>query len=387
MRVLFPFVGDSVGGSHVSALLLIEELQTQSVDAHVLLHHTGPLTEALRERGIAYEVLGGPRAVLIGKGQRKKLAQIKWGLTAGAGWLRDQSIDIVHTNDGRMHRTWSFAAGAARVRHVWHQRTVFAASPTLRAALPFARRIVSISRYVEGTLPRWARRKSSIVHNPFHVPNVSREQARAQLNRGLGLSDEVKLLAFVGNLSEQKRPSVLVPVARELRSYGPTKFVILVYGADRSGIRDTIESDARREDVTEHIRFMGFDPDVQRNLAGCDLLIAPAVNEGFGRALVEAMMVGTPVVAADSGAHGEVIEHRRTGLLFPPDNVTTLAASCFELLRDDVLWAALSKEGERDAMARFSVEAHTDEITSIYTRCLTQDKRYGSGNASVGMPR
>ena len=69
-------------------------------------------------------------------------------------------------------------------------------------------------------------------------------------------------------------------------------------------------------------------------MAACDVIIATSIADGLGRSLMEGMMVGTPVIAVDSGGHKEVITHDKNGLLVPttPDDIATAIAL---VLNDD----------------------------------------------------
>ena len=56
MKILFPFVGDSVGGSHLSSLNLCKTLKANNYDVVILLHNiNGPLSKLLNEMEIKYQ--------------------------------------------------------------------------------------------------------------------------------------------------------------------------------------------------------------------------------------------------------------------------------------------------------------------------------------------
>ena len=73
-------------------------------------------------------------------------------------------------------------------------------------------------------------------------------------------------------------------------------------------------------DLMTQCRLMGPRFPIEQWMMGLDALVVPAVRETFGRTLVEAMLCGTPVVAADDGGHREIIRHGETGFLVQPDN-------------------------------------------------------------------
>ncbi|MCH7572790.1 MAG: glycosyltransferase, partial [Planctomycetes bacterium] len=87
--------------------------------------------------------------------------------------------------------------------------------------------------------------------------------------------------------------------------------------------------------------FLGHRREALELMAGFEILLVPALGEAFGRVLVEAMAVGTAVVASDSGGHGEIIEDGRTGKLVAADDPSALADGALALLvpglRDDIV--------------------------------------------------
>src|SRR5436853_5100542 len=59
--------------------------------------------------------------------------------------------------------------------------------------------------------------------------------------------------------------------------------------------------------------------------ASADILVVPSRYEPFGMVVLEGMLHGLPIAAADVGGPAEILEHGRTGLLFPPRDVGALA--------------------------------------------------------------
>ena len=96
------------------------------------------------------------------------------------------------------------------------------------------------------------------------------------------------------------------------------------------------------------------------------MLVAPAVNEGFGRTLVEAILCGTPVIAADHGGHREIITHAKIGILVPADDAEAFAEAVSRLLNTPSDGCVVADEARSSAAARYSVTAHVEQIQSIY---------------------
>lgn len=361
-RVLFPFVGDTIGGSHHSAVLLMDALPAQGITPVPLIHGDGPLLAFLRGRGFDmakpaglpfWHAGGRPLAGLL------RLARVTPAL---ARHLRGLRVDAVHVNDGRMAISWSLACRLAGVPMVVHQRTRYAPSRLLHLALRQARHIACISAYVHHSLPPGLAANASIIANPFAPPCPVEPEARTRLRAALGISENDLAVGFVGSLTEQKRPLLFVEAAARL----PATCRFFLFGRAEGAVAGRVRARIAELGLAERVTVTGFRPDMEQCLAACDLVLAPAVNEGFGRVLVEAALAGVPVVAARSGGHGEAVAEGQTALLVPPDDADALAAAAAALIGDPIRRATLAVTARHWAHDRFSVHAHASAIASLY---------------------
>jgi glycosyltransferase involved in cell wall biosynthesis len=97
-----------------------------------------------------------------------------------------------------------------------------------------------------------------------------------------------------------------------------------------------------------------------------DVTVLPAVDEGFGLALVEAQLCGCPVVGARSGGIIDIITDGQSGLLANPDDPDDLARVLRMVLTDPQLRVRLAREGQRSAQAHFSSRAIVDKFLEWY---------------------
>src|SRR6185436_8521150 len=105
-----------------------------------------------------------------------------------------------------------------------------------------------------------------------------------------------------------------------------------------------------------------------------DLFVLPSLNEGMGRALIEAMAAGLPVVASRVGGVPAIVQDRRTGLLVPPGDAVALAGALDELLRRPDWARELGDAGGRSIGERFSSAAMVKAIETVYDTVLSGDR-------------
>jgi len=368
--ICFPFAGDSIGGSHVSVLGLLKRLDKSRFRPIVVTEVAdGRIARMFAE----FEPVADPgaRGDPVAPGQPFgpfKFLRTLSGLPARARFLRQQGVDIVHSNDGRTHANWGLPARIAGVPLLWHHR----ADPSalgLRLAAPFlADRVLTVSSFALPPPGLWsAADKSEVVHSPFDTQvSVDRQDARRKLLLELGLADDTLILGFFGSFVRRKRPLLFVDAVVRLQQRLDRPVAGLMFGdakdpAVGAALHERIETD----DATGLIQMMGFRSNGAFWIGGCDQLIVPAVGEPFGRTLIEAMLVGTPVIAAESGGNVEALAGG-FGELVPPDDPEALAVAAAELANSPERAEIMTAKAQADARQRFGEDRHAARVSEIY---------------------
>ncbi|WNO54197.1 glycosyltransferase family 4 protein [Stakelama saccharophila] len=363
-----------MGGSHLSVLGLLQRLDRDRFDPLVVVpREDGKIARLFREENIPVVSPFGwtatPHARNVGlNGVPAALAK----LVPQVRFLRGEEIDITHINDGRTQAAWSLAAKLAGTRLLWHHRGN-PDSRGLRFVAPLlADRVLSVSQF---SLPRGglisAAGRAQVVHSPFDTDiAVDRAAARAMLTGELRAPPDALLLGYFGVFQERKRPLLFIDAVARLRELRPDLPVRgLMFGAAEESIMDdAIRRHIRGLELDEHIVAMGWRSPGTTWIAACDQLIVPAVGEPFGRTLVEAMLVGTPVVATRSGGNVEALDNGRLGILVPPEDADALARGILELARDG--GHALAARARDSARHRFGLDRHCDQVMAVYEAML-----------------
>ncbi|MBO0663046.1 glycosyltransferase family 4 protein [Jiella sp. MQZ9-1] len=383
-RVCFPYVGDEVGGSHISSLKLIRNLDRRDVEPLIVLHRIdGPLAPFLTKEGFRFIHL--PLPALLAP-HRLSLPQLmtfaRKSLPLMRSFLREGRIAIVHTNDGRIHASWGLAARLARKRVVWHHRGDPDAKGANLLAPLLADRIVTVSKFSQPRRPLFpVRKRLAVIHSPFDHPATrpDRETARRTLLAELDLPEATRILGYFGALIDRKRPLLFVDIVARLKRARPDLPIVgCLFGApveSNLAIEHQIRQRIAALDVD--VRLMGFRRPVEPAMAATDVLLVPAVSEPFGRTLIEAMLLETPVVATDHGGNPEAIRDGETGFLVAPEDPDAFVEPVAQLLTDPALAEAITERARSQALRHYGVACHVDEIMRIY-RKLTPDERGGS---------
>lgn len=90
--------------------------------------------------------------------------------------------------------------------------------------------------------------------------------------------------------------------------------------------------------LEDRVRFMGYVENVLELVANAHFMIVPSWEETFGRVVIEAMCVGTPVLASNAGGIPEIIRDHENGFLFQTKDVLSLAAAMKEMIQNEALF-------------------------------------------------
>ncbi|HLX19048.1 MAG TPA: glycosyltransferase, partial [Gaiellaceae bacterium] len=129
--------------------------------------------------------------------------------------------------------------------------------------------------------------------------------------------------------------------------------------------RAALESLARELGVESRVFLLGRVPDVAAWLQRASVYVQPSRWEGFGLAVLEAMVCGLPVVATDVSSLPELVVDGETGLLVPVADVEALALA---IARADPRFGHAGRErAQRD----FSVDRMADRTVALYDALLS----------------
>ena len=197
-------------------------------------------------------------------------------------------------------------------------------------------------------------------------------------NSPLAIPETARLLLAIARLEPQKGLDVAIKaLARVRRTHPDAVLLVLGEGPERAAL----EALARAEGVAEAVLCPGRVGDVAEYLDRAELLVHPARWEGFGLALLEAMLASRPVVASEVSSIPELVADGETGLLVSPDDPEALATSIGELLEDPGRAASLGRAGYERARAEFSVERMARRTIELYERVCAPRSESGSSEA------
>jgi glycosyltransferase involved in cell wall biosynthesis len=164
--------------------------------------------------------------------------------------------------------------------------------------------------------------------------------------------DNAKIL-FVGRLHPVKRVPLLLEAFNLLLKYFSSATLTLVGdGVDR----EQLEHFVKKNDLSKRVYFLGFQnhDDVLEIMKEADLIVLPSIMEGNPRVLVEAMMVGLPVVATNVIGIKDMIKDRVTGYLVKEATPEALCEGMRYVITNKDFALKIAAAGRQFALSEFS---------------------------------
>ncbi len=211
-----------------------------------------------------------------------------------------------------------------------------------------------------------------LIYNGVHLDQCDVPARRDAVRAALGAPPGAPVIGMIGELTGRKNHAHLVRQLPALRRRFPDVQVwIAGEGPERGALLDL----AAKLDAAPALRLLGFRDDIPDLIAGMDLFVHLARQEGFGYAIVEAMAAGKPVVAAAASNIPEIVADGLTGHLCPLDDDAALQDAIARVLSDPAHARELGEAGRARARALFSFERMIAELEDYFAELAARRRR------------
>ena len=355
---LYP-KSDYYTGAAIQLGDLAEGLQRRGHEVIVATRPSEAWASRLRRAGIAHYAL--PMSSEVDLPSASALARI----------FRRHRIQIVHAQKGKA-RTLAMLAGLlVKIPVLVLSRGVSFPLDRFNRLGYTTRRvtaIIAVCESIKGGLVASGVRadKIYVIYSGTDTDRFTPTVDGGRIRRELGLHPEVFLFTQVGVRSWKGNDDAIdafaVAAARR-----PLARLLVV------GARDprVFHERAAMRGVADRVFVLGYRDDIPEILAGSGCCVdASYAGLGLTGALREALAVETPVIASDLEGNPELVIDGETGLLFPPRDVTALAAAMGRMMDDPVLAETTTRAGRKLVEARFSTRAKLEATEELYRRLL-----------------
>jgi glycosyltransferase involved in cell wall biosynthesis len=207
---------------------------------------------------------------------------------------------------------------------------------------------------------------TQVVYNGFNLDCYRDVAAQRQPTRqALGFTERDFVVGHFSRLAPWKGQHLLI----EALTHCPASVSAILVGDALFGERDYVaqlQHQVKALNLERRVQFVGFRSDVAELMAACDLVAhTSTAPEPFGRVIVEAMLCGTPIVAAAAGGAMELVADGVTGWLVAPGDPVKLATVIQQCDDRPDLVKEIATTARILASQRFELEAIARQIEQI----------------------
>lgn len=378
MKILYVSHYSTLGGANIELVALCVEMRNRGNEVIISVPAEGPACDYFRKKNIQYIVVPYKRWIYDIKSSFKRkiviliktyLNNLKYGQIL-SNYIKDNSINIVHTNDA-LTVVGSYAAYAANIPHIWHLRELL--DDDYQIDFLYSRKyvskwfsrsktIVAISKTVlEKYRYLFSKNNFQIISDGIEISNYETIELYKRSN------NECFSILYTGGTFDKKGFNDVLCIANELKNCG-FRFKVLVTG-DCSTI-DRYSEKIDKLEVREYLEIKGFVNNLNEIRAECDVFLMPSVKEAFGLVTVEAMLSNLIVVGRNSGGTSEIIQDQITGFLYDESDYSYAANTIMKIYSmSDEDKQKIRKNAKSQAISEYNIETTTERVENIYKVC------------------
>ncbi|MEQ1907973.1 MAG: glycosyltransferase family 4 protein [Vicinamibacterales bacterium] len=380
MTVLYLLDSTTVSGAEIVTLGYIDALRAQGHTAVAYIsEHNHRLADVLRTRKVPVLATRHFSRELIRTTARPgALREFTRSFTSVRRELRDfirrHDVQIVHSISYPASLYAALSISGTGVSHVWHEHNIKRIHRFNRPIYRFVGRscthVIGPSDAVTKNLARAV--PDGVVRTVYNGIDLQRFAPASgerieEIRRSLGIREGSRAVGLFGQMLPYKGHMTLVDAAPRILATCPDVEFLLVGALENPPYQDQLKARIAERGLAECVRFTGWQPNVHETMRAMDaIVVGTTTPEPASLALMEAMAVGTPLVATRTGGTPEIVSDEKTGLLYEPGQADQLADRVIRVLTDSTLSSALAAAGRARVEARFSLPRHIAAILGLY---------------------
>lgn len=352
------------GGGEYFVLKLAETLKQMEYNIFVGCKSGGMLSEKLRSAGIEVKHIDFPKQGSAGLWKNvKHIKRI----------IKENNIEVVHSNTGYDRTAGAFAVRGTKCRHVSSCHSLESLSHNITHYIRnrfythhFIADGESIKKLItsQNNIPA---EKVTVVHNGIDAAEMQRsESLREKIRAEFNIRHNEIVLGNVGRLVEFKGHKYLLTAFKIISESCPNVKLIITGDGE---LMEQLKEQRSSLKLNDSVIFTGFRDDLQAVYSAFDIYVNSSVEGGgelFPFTILYAMAQALPVVSPAVGDIPAMIENDVSGWLVEERSPYKIAAHTINLISNKSLAGSMGKAGRKILLNKFTLEKMTYLITNIY---------------------
>jgi len=204
--------------------------------------------------------------------------------------------------------------------------------------------------------------------NPLDFDLFNDEQ-KDKKRKELSISQFEPIIGTIARLSKQKGVKYLLKAFRLVLDDFPKSCLLVVgSGPEEKKLREL----ALRLNIANSVKFWGFREDATGIINIMDVFVLPSLWEGMPNAVLEAYVLGKPVIASKVDGVKEIIKDEKTGFFVPAGDYKSLAESIKTLIKSPKMMEQFGKKGKEFVSENFSIVRMVQDTENLYSELINQ---------------
>jgi glycosyltransferase involved in cell wall biosynthesis len=292
--------------------------------------------------------------------------------------IKHNRINIIHTHEIRSNLFGLACSKIAKIPiittfHGWIANSIKGKVYTSidKITARYFDHIIAVSKAIQEELLRVgiAAEKVTVLHNALVIDRYKPNPEDQQFRNELGIDKNVFLIGNIGRLSPEKGQTDLILAAKQIfMERNDIKIVIIGRGPEKGNIENMI----KEFNIENRVILAGFQNDMMKVYNSLNLVVQNSYTEGLPNVVLEASLMGVPVIATDVGGTSEVIEDGTTGILVSPGNPKEMADKILECTKNPDHMKTMGRLGRAKVQKEFDLQQRTKKLTRIYEDLIAQ---------------
>ncbi|HDH06099.1 MAG TPA: glycosyltransferase family 1 protein [Nitrospirae bacterium] len=397
-KVLILDTGKEWGGGTNSLLELLKRIDRDKYHFSVLFYNNYKKGEAsdikteIEKLGIEFLVLEQGEQPVIAKCLKEMLRlvlffnkklkkygiffidyhfRIKKNAAKITGILKVRKIDLLYMNNQPSSNLEGIIASKMiNVPALQHSRIETKLNPfEVKAVNQYLAKMICVSEGVKNAFVKQGVTASrcAVVHNgidPELQPRIEPHEIRKKWD----IPENDILTGTVGSLIKRKRIKDLVEAIHIITTKTDNSIKCLIIGEGPE--RDNLIELVKRKNLNDKIIFTGFQTDAVSYINAMDVFVMTSEQEGLPRVILEAMLMGKPVVASDITGPSELVIDKESGLLVTAGKPGMFADAILKLVENRELKMQMGKKARSLTIEKFSMERYVKGVQRVFAGVL-----------------
>lgn len=374
-----------LSGAERLAVELAEELNKRGIHTDILSMYTEDLP-GVKEAKQELLARGIPNIYFLGMKIHPPVRSLFPAIFKLRRLIQKQQYDIIETSMMSPSVIASWATLLGNTRHVTGVHDVFRWERQNLAQHKFwifslrcnrRNRYYTISEYVHDAWKNYSRisdRYGRIIYNGIPNDCFDAVSERHSVLKEFSIPDNGRIILYVGRLAKRKGCDTLLealaPILDQHNLYLMYTGMLDPNVAGSTQMLYDMQQQVEDEKLGHRVQFVGYRKDIPRLMASTDLLVHPALIEGFGLVLAEAMAAGLQVVASNVDGIPEVLESTDS-IMVPPNDVHTLRDAVLKTLHHSPSEKSQAIEKGKKRAEKFRICNRINNMVSLFQDILS----------------